>query len=249
MALINCPECNNECSSSALTCPKCGHPFQTANPKNSNKSLFIIIIGIVVLLGVALGIGAMFWSRKRNEEAKNIQPSNSNSQINNATVEKIADTNKPLPNESSENIPVPIPTPEEKASLNIEVAIIYNMGGAQPVAREKFYLLDSSAESIMKGSGMKVKEGSGVLGSFGLSVLYPSADTQKALTAIKKHVKYSVLTDFKGKANFENVKPDTYYLFGITTTRKGFSIWNLKKKIVSGENSEILDNKNAEVAF
>lgn len=27
MSLINCPECGNECASSAVTCPNCGHPF------------------------------------------------------------------------------------------------------------------------------------------------------------------------------------------------------------------------------
>lgn len=27
MALINCPECGNECSSTAAACPNCGHPF------------------------------------------------------------------------------------------------------------------------------------------------------------------------------------------------------------------------------
>lgn len=27
MALISCPECNNECSSMAKSCPKCGYPF------------------------------------------------------------------------------------------------------------------------------------------------------------------------------------------------------------------------------
>ena len=34
MAIISCPECKNQCSSFAESCPKCGYPF-----KNSTKSI------------------------------------------------------------------------------------------------------------------------------------------------------------------------------------------------------------------
>ena len=30
MPLINCPECNHECSSTATACPKCGYPITNA---------------------------------------------------------------------------------------------------------------------------------------------------------------------------------------------------------------------------
>jgi ribosomal protein S27E len=30
MSLINCPDCGNECSSTAVACPNCGHPFAKA---------------------------------------------------------------------------------------------------------------------------------------------------------------------------------------------------------------------------
>ena len=29
MALVNCPECNNEVSNKAMACPKCGYPLSS----------------------------------------------------------------------------------------------------------------------------------------------------------------------------------------------------------------------------
>jgi hypothetical protein len=43
-----------------------------------------------------------------------------------------------------------------------------------------------------------------------------------------RHVQYTTLTDFEGKATFEDVKVGDYYLFGVTQTRGAFAIWNLK---------------------
>ena len=37
MAIITCPECNNQCSSLAESCPKCGYPFVS---KNSTPILY-----------------------------------------------------------------------------------------------------------------------------------------------------------------------------------------------------------------
>jgi len=34
MALIKCPECSNEVSDKATSCPKCGHPLQAAAPQS-----------------------------------------------------------------------------------------------------------------------------------------------------------------------------------------------------------------------
>src|ERR1043166_6322233 len=33
MALIKCPECSNDVSERAISCPKCGHPFQSATQR------------------------------------------------------------------------------------------------------------------------------------------------------------------------------------------------------------------------
>lgn len=37
MALINCPECNNEVSDKANSCPKCGCPIQPTKSTDQNK--------------------------------------------------------------------------------------------------------------------------------------------------------------------------------------------------------------------
>lgn len=59
--------------------------------------------------------------------------------------------------------PKPEPTPEpvaaatpELASLSIEAAIVYSMGGAQPVARTDFLLLDESLPKILREAGLNV---------------------------------------------------------------------------------------------
>lgn len=37
MALINCPECRNEISSQALSCPKCGYPLKREPESNAGS--------------------------------------------------------------------------------------------------------------------------------------------------------------------------------------------------------------------
>lgn len=54
MALINCPECNNEISDKAVSCPKCAFPIneQDSNSKNDR--------GLTVSDGVKTGCGMFF---------------------------------------------------------------------------------------------------------------------------------------------------------------------------------------------
>lgn len=54
MKLINCPACNHQISSEALTCPSCGHGINHKNKDKSNKSgcgyiILLTIIGIVFM--------------------------------------------------------------------------------------------------------------------------------------------------------------------------------------------------------
>ena len=39
MALINCPECGNEVSTSAMMCPKCGYPINGSNNNESSQNI------------------------------------------------------------------------------------------------------------------------------------------------------------------------------------------------------------------
>lgn len=57
MALINCPECNQQVSSQAKTCPKCGCPISapvsTGNSSTEMPFVWRIVIGII-LIGIAV---------------------------------------------------------------------------------------------------------------------------------------------------------------------------------------------------
>lgn len=141
---------------------------------------------------------------------------------------------------------VSTPAPEPKGTLHIETAIIYAIGGVQPVAREDFYLLDTDLISILKQVEPNRKEDE-LLGNLGLA--YKLHNAEKHFAAIQQHAKYKVTTDLQGKAQFQNVEPNTYYLYGITSTRSGAAIWNLKTTVKAGQNSEILDSKNTGFIF
>lgn len=39
MALIKCPDCDNECSTLAQSCPKCGRPLQSASSQSAEAAL------------------------------------------------------------------------------------------------------------------------------------------------------------------------------------------------------------------
>ncbi|HEX8491969.1 MAG TPA: hypothetical protein VF658_03950 [Pyrinomonadaceae bacterium] len=157
-----------------------------------------------------------------------------------------------------------------RASLVIEAQIIYNMGGPQPVARQSFYLLDTDPLSLtaddpkfkakvdaaknedekmniqlsgvmlalLKNSiekrDMAEKSGKTLLGTLELSKPFWEA-----------HLVQSAQTDFKGHAVFENLKPGTYWLMGMTETRAAFAFWNEKISVGIGENKITLDQNNA----
>ncbi|MDQ3747919.1 MAG: hypothetical protein M3367_02720 [Acidobacteriota bacterium] len=50
-------------------------------------------------------------------------------------------------------------TVQAKTFLNFEGALIYKVGGVQPLARQEFYLLDNSAESVLANSGVSKLDG------------------------------------------------------------------------------------------
>lgn len=66
MALIKCPECDNEVSSFATSCPKCGYPIANkvvgnSSSKDVSKIAQVIVwfsgfIGIVGIIGIIGGI-------------------------------------------------------------------------------------------------------------------------------------------------------------------------------------------------
>ncbi len=131
-----------------------------------------------------------------------------------------------------------VTVPADKGLVVID-AKVSTKTGTQSVKNEKFYLLDKDLETILSDADLEPIEGNSLSDSFGLAVLYPDryGDFQRgALNAIKKHIKYNATTDGGGKASMKDVKPDSYYLFGITKTRNGFAIWSSPVSIIGGEN-------------
>jgi hypothetical protein len=128
--------------------------------------------------------------------------------------------------------------PVGKSALTINAKISGASGREQPVQKETFYLLKKDLETILREADIDDEEGQGLVNAFGMSIVYPDryADTRrKALAAISKQTVAKTLTDGQGKAKFPDVKPDSYYLFGITKTRDGFSVWNTPITLSEGQ--------------
>lgn len=156
------------------------------------------------------------------------------------TVTTAPPTTTTLPPQSSSVTTVPGENINaDKGTVVVDAKISTKTGTVQPVRNEKFYLLDKDLEDILDDAGIDDATGGGLRNAFGLAILYPDryGDTkQKALSAIGKHTKYSALTDSNGKASIKDIKPDSYYLFGITKTKTGFAIWSSPVTITPGQN-------------
>ncbi|MDQ3323129.1 MAG: hypothetical protein M3525_11975 [Acidobacteriota bacterium] len=148
-----------------------------------------------------------------------------------------------VPPTSSQTIPsvpgstVTAPAPD-KGTVTLDAKIVTN-SGVQPVRAERFYLLDKDLESILSEAGIEDETGQGLINAYGLAVVYPNryADTnKKAASAIARHIVYRAQTDASGKASMKDVKPDSYYLYGITKTDTGFAVWSSPVNINPGQN-------------
>lgn len=240
--LIPCPACENQCSPSAFHCPKCGHVFNGNRVDSLNRtqarkpiSWKYLTIGLGVLSVSGLAIFAAYSFGLFSSAT----PTSSN-----ATKQNLANVNSPS---------TALTTPEPKAVLEIETGIDYKVGGVQPITSTPFYLLDKDVEEILRTSGLKPisKSSNSLLGRFGLGLQFFADEPpmRKALADIKNHTKYSTTTNLQGKAVMENLRPDSYYVYGVAETRKGFVIWNFKTTINPGRNRLTLDTSNAALAF
>ena len=70
MALIRCPECNNEISEMSVTCPNCGYPLRKEVVlKEDDKSSFgIALLGF--LIPIAGLILYLVWKSEKPKKAK-----------------------------------------------------------------------------------------------------------------------------------------------------------------------------------
>lgn len=177
----------------------------------------------------------------RTESVPNqVEIPSSSTTVNQPTTTTVPQTTTRVPQTSQSSSQTDVPSvPNDKGAVVIDAKISTKTGAVQSVKNEKFYLLDKDLENILSEADLEPIEGQSLSNSFGLAVLYPNrySDFQRdALSAIKKHIKYNATTDSGGKASMRDVKPNSYYLFGITKTRTGFAIWSSPVSIIGGEN-------------
>ena len=266
MSLIYCPECGHEVSAAAVACPNCGRPL-SARPvieptpvvarverKNGVPNWIFIPLGII---GAVLVIVFFVVMSRNSEDANSNLSVNVNARrpataatdrVSTAEVPGSTITVPPATETQTVTVPgsqtsVPSSVPSavaSKGSVVIDARLASRNGATVPVKNEKFYLLDEDLESILSEARLEPIEGQTLMNSLGLSVLYPdrfSEFNRDALRAIKGHIKYAGTTDANGKAQLGGIEPNSYYLFGVTRSGRGFAIWSSPVSIIPGENA------------
>lgn len=266
MSLIFCPECGNEISDSAVACPNCGRPINAVpaiettvirrgSRRDNNDLPKWVYIPFGIIGGVALLLLFIFFVRNSGEDESNLnikvsanrraadrgETTRSSSDSATETSPVVTDTQ---PSTDSQTVTVPgtgVSTEQvqTRGSVVVDARVTTRNGQTRPVRNEKFYLLDEDVESILSDANLEPIEGQSLINSFGLSVSFPDRFgdfNRRALAAIRPHIKHSALSDASGKAEFGDVEPDSYYLFGITRGENGFAFWSSPVSIRPGEN-------------
>jgi hypothetical protein len=128
-----------------------------------------------------------------------------------------------------------------QVTLKIRAAIVYKMGGPQPVARTTFYLTKESLVSLLRKSGKSED-----IGVFAALVNYETQleGRSKAFDNLVKPIAVATATTgFEGNASFKDLSPVTYFLIGVTQTRSGVAIWNTP--VTPGDETVLVDQSNA----
>lgn len=126
----------------------------------------------------------------------------------------------------------------DKGKLEIKATVANRTGAPQPVKQEKFYLLNKSLDEILSRASIEPEEGD-LPSTCAAAVIDPARrETRtKCLAAIKPHIVYSVTTDSTGSGSFKDVKPDSYYVFGVTKVGSdSYAIWNTTVTVNPGDN-------------
>jgi hypothetical protein len=267
MSLIYCPECGHEISTAAVACPNCGRPLSAPQPVVERTPVVAHVerkSGVPNWIFIPLGvIGAIllivfFVVMSRNSEDANtnlsVNVSARRQQTSVPGSERTVTTDVPgstvtvPPSTDAQSVTVPgsqtsvssSAAAPSKGSVVIDAKIASRTGAPQPVRNEKFYLLDKDLESILSEADLEPIEGNSLTNSLGLSVLFPDRYgdfNRNALRAIRSHIKYTGTTDGSGKAELGGIEPDSYYLFGITKSGRGFAIWSSPVSIIAGQNA------------
>lgn len=267
MSLINCTECNKEISSSAESCPNCGHPLTASATRvrpvvtstTGNEQQIPKWVIPVVAVAAVLALFAFIYVLQNPAEpdegeirlktAVETNP-NSGDRIDGApasttTIDSDPATVEMTVPENDQTISADTKTrvadvDPDKGSVEIKARVADTKGDILPVNAEKFYLLDKDLTEILNESKLKPIQNNSLVNSFGLSVMYPDrfADfNERALSAINDHIKYDTLTDSKGTAKITNIRPNEYFIFAIHKVGKGFAIWSSPVLIKPGTNN------------
>jgi hypothetical protein len=155
-------------------------------------------------------------------------------QISDSTVSSIPQSSYPTTGTTSTTTTAP----PDKGNLEIKATVATRSGSTQAVKQEKFYLLDKSLDEILSRAKIEPEEGD-LPSTCAAAVIDPARreTREKCLAAIKPHIVYSVTTDSTGKGAFKNVKPDSYYVFGVTKVgTDSYAIWNTTVTVNPGDN-------------
>lgn len=201
MALINCPECGKEVSTTAVACPNCGHPLAPVEretivrqtPPVESKSDFpnwvFIPLAVLAIIVIFLLIALL-----RNDAAD--EKTNVNIDLSTDRRAELPDSTvtRPTPqsdiivpsNSDTSELTVPstdsttggstttVPADSETATeaiVDIEAKVRDRSGNITSVDAEKFYILDKSLDSILREANIKPIPGQNLINSFGISVV------------------------------------------------------------------------------
>lgn len=138
-----------------------------------------------------------------------------------------------------------VPATAKQSTISVEAGIVY-LNGAQPVARENFWVLNKPVTEIIQAEFKdlpEIKEPFDLALSLKNALVHPK-EVQRWMAVVKKYEVLTFTTGFDGKASF-SLAPGQFYIFGITKTRTSFGYWNIPL-VVTGENQNItLDQNNA----
>lgn len=259
---VACPNCGHPLAPQALESQTVIR--EVVPPVIEKESFPKWILAPILILGAVLIFLLFFMFRSEEDNQRNINVGiatgrESNREVRSTSSDTDTTTVTTVPPSSSDSTTVVVPqnvppttqtdvaiseNPDslstDKSTVSLEAKVTNRKGDILPVKAEKFYLLDKDLESILRDADIEDTSGQGLVNAFGLSVLYPERfrETNKtALAEINRHIVYDTLTDSSGKAQLKDVKPDSYYLFGITKTKNGFAVWSSPVTIKPGQNA------------
>lgn len=253
-AAVACPNCGRPLSATAPVVERT--PIVTSVPRRDDGIPKWVFIPLGVIGALLLLVFFVVMSRNSEDANTNLNvnvsarrtttnPGSSTDIPSSTTDIPSSSTTVTVPPTDTQTMNVPgsqtsVSVPPSQGSVVIDAKIAGRTGSPQPVKSEKFYLLDKDVESILSEARLAPIEGQSLLNSFGLSVLYPdrfSDFNRDALRAIKNHIKYAGTTDSSGKAELGGIEPNSYYLFGITKSGRGFAVWSSPVSINAGQNA------------